>query len=768
MQDKYNIRFRISAIDNFSKNMKKLERQMDSVERKARSLESLKPISFETKGAEKAVSELKAVEEQAEKINNYVPVRVEATGTGKALNQLTQANRTARQVPAVVHTHLLITGYKDYMNKMGKVATNLRNFDEIMRGMASGGMFTALPALVPIIGVAAGGLGAIASAFSSAALGAGAFSAVAIPAIGGVVKANEDLKEAQEAVDNASNEEERAEALKELTQLQDGYTAKQLETVGAMREFSSFYKQLSKQFENPILDIFMGGLTATKTLLELSKPAIEGVTTAMQNLINKFNANLEAEDIRTFFNWLGETAGPRLETLTTAVGNFAVGLLNMLVAFNPLAESFSQGFLNMSERFREWSAALSESEAFQNFIAFVQEHTPTVLSLIGNIATTLINLGIAMEPVAVKVLELADKFFAWTSQLLENHKWIGQVIGVAISLVGIIKLVAPIVTAVSSAFKVLAPFLKKAWSWIGKLGNIFVKIFPKIAMFGTRIASLTNPIGIAINIIIALASIVISNWDTIWSWTKDIFSKVSGWIKKKWQQAKAAFDIVSTIVSTAVRKFQELVDTVKEKMGNVKSKIEEIWDNVLDFLGGGFDDMKEIGGNIITGLIDGIKGMASDAVNAVGDVVNDAIGWAENLLNINSPSKVFMAMGESTGEGFVKGIDRMAGKVKGATGNMAKDAIKGFKPPQVALSSPGYAESPDTFKKRQQQTDRSEMQGIRAELQATNGWLSQIYAVGKDGQVIELDRREVGRTITSEVTREQRISARRLRERSAL
>src|SRR5699024_3701768 len=99
-----------------------------------------------------------------------------------------------------------------------------------------------------------------------------------------------------------------------------------------------------------------------------------------------------------------------------------------------------------------------------------KENTPTVLSFFGNLINTIVNLGVAMAPFATKVLEMADSFFAWTSELFKNNEGLGTLIGVITMAVGIGKMFIPVVVGIATTFIKLFPFISKAFNWIVILG----------------------------------------------------------------------------------------------------------------------------------------------------------------------------------------------------------------------------------------------------------------------------------------------------------
>lgn len=711
-----NIRFRIKAVDDFSRNMKKLNTQLNQVKKSVEDLPEMRSVNLEADTAEfnQAVTDAKAN-------LDGLPEREGVTftaNTGEFNRDVNNAERNVKKFPNTVTTYFRAIG-DDFTKRRNKLATSIRNFQEITSGFGMGAILTVLPALSSVVGILAGGIGAITSSFAAAGLGAVGFAAVAVPSIKGVIKANETLAKAQKAVDDAGNEEERAKALKELEKLQDSLTDSQMKTIKALRDFKSFYSDFAKDFRPEVLEIFRKTLDSLKTVLELSKPAIEGSTTAINNLMDALNRNLESEDVKDFFSWLGENAGPHLESTVKALGNFITGIGNMLVAFDPLADSFSDGFLEMSKDFRKWTKTLDKNESFQDFIKYVTENAPTLLSLIGNITTTLVNFGIAMAPVSDFILELADSFFSWTSELFKNHKGMGLLIGVITSLTGLMIVLSPIILILVSVFKTFWPIIKMVFGWIGKLAGfinkfllpIFTRMYlffitsilpvlkklgkfikdkvapalkkfwkyigkalPWIIKIGSKLKWLVGgPFTLIMGIVIELALLIWRNWDSIKDWTLHMAKKIWLALRSAWDKIWRKILIVIAIYKLIKSKFEDIRDAVKEKMGEVWDKITEVWDDVMTF----FEDINlyDMGADIIKGLMDGIGGMANSLVRKVEGTVGDAIQGAKNLLGIASPSKVFKQIGEFTGEGMIIGMDRMKSGLMKASERLAQASI---------------------------------------------------------------------------------------------
>ncbi|MDE1455653.1 hypothetical protein PVN32_26530, partial [Bacillus paralicheniformis] len=158
--------------------------------------------------------------------------------------------------------------------------------------------------------------------------------------------------------------------------------------------------------------------------------------------------------------------------------------------------------------FKEWGNSLSESKGFQEFINYVRQNTPTVLSLIGQLRDLVVNLGVGMAPLGSQILQMVTGFLKFSNAMMESNPIIGQMIGYLITFGGLLRATAPLGIAFS------AIFTKKDWvngvknvkkvgeaiSWIGLMFGKVGKLF------------LTNPILIAITAIAAAAYLIITNW----------------------------------------------------------------------------------------------------------------------------------------------------------------------------------------------------------------------------------------------------------------
>ncbi|MGX1432461.1 hypothetical protein ACUXCC_002646, partial [Cytobacillus horneckiae] len=439
---------------------------------------------------------------------------------------MARVRRTIRSIPRRTVTHVTVVTEEaerrinKFQNSIARLANSIRALGTVMSSMGQGAMLIASPAIVPIIaslvgllgslgpmiGTIAGSTFALATAFGFAGGAALAFGAAAIPTIQKLFDENTKLNSAQKAAKN------------ELKKLQ------------------KTWKGITKDLEKPVLEAFSKSMQFANKTLKMARPLFDSAAKAANNLLDSLNKSLDSGPVKAFFEYMNKQGGPILETVGKGVGNLMKGFMSMMTAFGPLAENTAQGFLKMSEgfaswaaglsksekfqsfvsyinenmpkiraifrdalagvsyffaafgplssdmmaslqdmmaRFKEWSKSLSENQQFQKFIGYIRANAPQVIALIGNIATFLVNLGIAMAPLGQKMLEMVNTFLSWSSSMLQTYPIIGQIFGGLLIGVGVIQMLTPLILMVTSMFS--------------GFSAVLVKIFPEVGRFFTML-----------------------------------------------------------------------------------------------------------------------------------------------------------------------------------------------------------------------------------------------------------------------------------------
>ena len=115
------------------------------------------------------------------------------------------------------------------------------------------------------------------------------------------------------------------------------------------------------------------------------------------------------------------------------------------------------------------------------------------------------------------------------------------------------------------------------------------------------------------------------------------------------------------IASDMKAMFNAVVDWIPEKIGEIVGGIKSFWEDAYDYLSN--QDLYSVGRNIISSLADGVSAAMNKVVSSVTDVAKGLTDAAKKALGINSPSKVFMGIGDNVGTGLEIGIEKNEGSI---------------------------------------------------------------------------------------------------------
>jgi hypothetical protein len=172
-------------------------------------------------------------------------------------------------------------------------------------------------------------------------------------------------------------------------------------------------------------------------------------------------------------------------------------------------------------------------------------------------------------------------------------------------------------------------------------------------LFALATAGLTL---LALPFIITAAAIPVMTAAVGFVW--NILSGLFGWVGGA---ASAAWDWVA---SSAASAWATVSGTVQSAMNAVYAAV----DAAVAWLGS--VSLADVGAAMIQGLVAGIVSAPGAVIEAITGVVGGAIAAAKAMLQQNSPSKVFMAIGAGTGEGMAMGIEAEAANVQSSMQDM--------------------------------------------------------------------------------------------------
>ncbi|WP_181350479.1 hypothetical protein [Thalassobacillus sp. CUG 92003] len=675
------------------------------------------------------------------------------TSEAKRKLGLLQAVKTALNKKIVIPVEARINKFQ---KTMGRIANSIQSFNTIagntFRGlgiMVSSSLVPIIASLVPAImavgnalAVVGSGAVAMAAAFGIAGSAAIAYGAAAAPTIKSIIDGT------------AESTKENVKAAKQLNSLKDAW------------------KKVQEAIAPQVAVAFGNAMAGLESVIESLTPMFQNTADTVAKLSKRFKTFFESSSAQSFFDYLNGNASPILEKIVNGITGFIEGLMNLTVAFAPLTDFMAKGFAEMGDafasftekvagstelqqfikyikdnlpiirqifgdvfkgiinlfaafsdnsalifsslssmaaKFREWSSTIAKSDGFQQFIQYVQENGPKVISLIGNVITFIVNLGIALAPLGSKVLEIANSIISWMNAMLESHPVIGKIVAIATVLGGALIALIPNIVAIASLFSGLGT----------KLVALFTRVngvLPIMTKLRTAFLAITGPVGIAIAVITGLVALFVTMYNRF-DWFREMVHTV-------WQAIKTAFQValefisnlVKTIVSNVVAfagkqldKFRAFWDengaqiqrlvkkyftaawtTIKSVMQFIKGLFQAVWPVISGAVKLAWGIIKTVIGSgidIILGLIKAgmsiLEGDWSGAWEAIKGIAEDI--W-HNIENFFSGIDLFQ-IGQDIIQGLIDGIGNMFGSIRDMV-SKAADLVPDWLKKKLGIASP--------------------------------------------------------------------------------
>ncbi|EPH5160815.1 terminase [Staphylococcus aureus] len=566
---------------------------------------------------------------------------------------------TRGMTKAQILTKALNQSLTEYSEKMDALATKIRTFGTIFAQQVKGLMIASIQALIPVIaglvpaimavlnavGVLGGGVLGLVGAFSVAGLGAVGFGAMAISALkmveDGTLAVTKEVQDFRKASDQLKDtwrdivKENQAKIFNAMSAGLRGITSALTKMKPFLSEVSMLVEANVRKFEewvetsNTAKKAFeslntIGGAIFGDLLNAAGRfgDGLVNIFTQLMPLFKFMSQGLQNMSI-DFQNWANSVAGQNaiqafieytktnLPKIGKIFGNVFKGIGNLMIAFSQNSSNIFDWLVELTNKFREWSEQVGQSQGFKDFVNYVQENGPTIMNLIGNIVKALVAFGKAMAPIASKLLDFITNLADFIGKLFETHPAVAQAMGVLGILGGAFwALMAPI-AAVSSVLSnvfgtSLLRIIKKMLDLTG-IPNLLSKAFAPLAGVFT---SISWPILLVIGIIAAFIGVVVYLWKTNETFRKNM--------TKAWEDVKTA---VSEAIQGVIDWLSELWDKIQTTIEPIKPILEALGKVFMTVLG-----VLVIGVIVnVMNVIQGLWTVIKIAFEAIGTVISVAV-----------------------------------------------------------------------------------------------------------------------------------------------
>ncbi|WP_323706888.1 peptidoglycan DD-metalloendopeptidase family protein [Mammaliicoccus vitulinus] len=451
-----------------------------------------------------------------------------------------------QQLKMVVAGNLMRGSWEGARNAMDRMATTLRSIGEIGQGVIAGTLMTNFSALVPILGSVislTAGLAGMMTALAGGAIGLGGAYAIGLSGIlafsgqatyalkmleDGTLSVTSEVNKYKSSLSGLKSEWEGLIAQNQaaiFNTMSNGINIARTALTNLnpfLTKTAGLIEQTSSKIKNWVTDstnaksafklLNTTGVTVFGNLLNAGVKSLDGIThllvqfgplfdwvgAGVDNMASKFKnwANSTGTDnsVKNFIQY----TKTNLPIVGAIFGNIFGGIVNLFRAFSGHSHNVMVGIQGVTQSFKEWTAEVSKSQGFKDFISYLETNGPKVWQLIKNITQSLWHLAVGMAPIGAKVLSIAVATTGWLNALLKANPEIGKFVGLLTAVAGAALIIGkPIIIAVGA---------------IKGFMGVLDKVSPKTAKAGKSAGWLSKAFGGIRLVLVNVARFMLGPW----------------------------------------------------------------------------------------------------------------------------------------------------------------------------------------------------------------------------------------------------------------
>lgn len=393
---------------------------------------------------------------------------------------------------------------------------------------------------------------------------------------------------------------------------------------------------------------------------------------------------------------LNDALGPAMETIAEVapqigevigevVGTVADGIASLIGDADEIGPKFEE----VAAAFEPFATKFQEM--LPDIIEFGQSLQEDIGTIITNLQPVITSFAEEILPLILSAIEeilpIIEGLFGWLSKVSEI---LGVVLPPIISVLaplfeGAFTIIGGVISSVFEGMEGWLTFLtgifsgdtEQALEGLGMMWEAFKKAITSILE-----GAMEQVIGIIDNFFPGAQELFDKGWEDIKQGAEDKWNELVGMLASFISELmvtipegignirRGVTDAWNTLVATTQDHWNRIVNAVTSKVDEIITTARELPGRVVSAMGNLGSRLFSAGRDLIQGLINGIRNIAGSVASEARNVVSNAINAAKEALKIGSPSKVFMGIGEDTGEGLAIGLRDSAGVVSKATGAM--------------------------------------------------------------------------------------------------
>lgn len=412
---------------------------------------------------------------------------------------------------------------------------------------------------------------------------------------------------------NARVAEAQAEYAKSSVSHGEAISAAMMVAANALDRVKKGYDDLVKRTEVPVSNAMASLFDAATKALSTLDPLVVAAAGAFERAGETMEAFFGSPRWKQFVDFLAANVGPNLDAIFRIMGLGAIVVMNLVEAFDPLADWMLNAMVQGMQDLAKWTGELKDNPEFQQFLKRVMEAAPAVLEFFGKLIRFFFELAVALEPIGTKILDVFNQVFDGISKIdPEVLQGIGIAIAVIMSALMLgaspqVAIVVGIIAGLATGFDNLYKSSKPLQDVIARIaGDIETKWLPK---FREMWADIKEKVGPALSDLKkTFDEEVIPAIDRFWTKAGPIWEKVvhvlTVVIPWALEFMVRAFDGALTILAGTLDFFSGLFTGDWSQMWEgLRTVLEGIMKIIAGIFGLSLDELKEIFFGWAAGLI---------------------------------------------------------------------------------------------------------------------------------------------------------------------
>ncbi len=213
-------------------------------------------------------------------------------------------------------------------------------------------------------------------------------------------------------------------------------------------------------------------------------------------------------------------------------------------------------------------------------------------------------------------------------------------------------------TIISTVFDLIVTVVRIAWKVISTVVSTAIK---SVVM---AVRTVQKVIAFVRGVWNAVRDVTRSVWNAVVGFLGGVGSRILSGLKTLGRIIAYVRDVFGSARQAAIDRLRALISWVAGVGGKIKNAIGNLGRLLYD-----------VGKDVVLGLRDGIVDAWHWVTEKLRSLISGLSSAAKKALGINSPSRVFAAVGKSIGEGMAAGIDASRGLAASAADRMAADTV---------------------------------------------------------------------------------------------